>query len=856
MAVHSYWAKHPAEVARELGVGEGGLPADEAEARLARFGPNEIHAHRALSRLRVLWRQIRSPLVLLLVFAAIASALSGEWSDALIVGVILAASIGVGYRREYRAETAIAAMLERIRVTAEVVRDGATVTVPVREVVPGDLLVLSAGSIVAADAVLVEATDLHVDDAVLTGESFPVVKQPGLVGAAAGLRERTNCMYFGTNVRSGTGRALVVATGAATAFGAIARRLAARAPETEFERGLRRFGLLLLVAMLVMIVVVLVVNVLLGRPVLDTLLFAIALAVGLSPELLPAIVGVNLSHSAQALAEHGVLVRRLDAIENLGSMDVLCTDKTGTLTEGVVRVAGAYDTSGAPSDGVMELAVLNAALQAGLPNPMDAALLAERTTAPAGAEKLAEIPYDFTRKRLSVIVRRADRIELVMKGAVDRVLDACTHLVDGTPIDERVRDEVEARQRAWGDDGIRVLAVATRVLLPRARYTVDDEQDLALVGFVTMFDRPRSDAAAALAALRGLGVHTKIITGDSRHVARHIANEVGLAGAKLLTGDELRVLTAVALVRAVADADVFAEVDPNQKERILNALRRGGAVVGFFGDGVNDTPAMHAADVSLSVESAVDIAKATADLVLTRKGLDVITRGIEAGRHTFANTLKYILTTTSANLGNMMSMAVASLLLPFLPLTAGQVLLNNFLSDVPAVGIAGDRVDPELVAAPRRWDTRFIRRFMLEFGLLSSLFDALTFIVLLYGFSASMREFRTGWFVESLFTELVIALVVRTRRPSWRSRPGSLLMWMTVAVAVVAFAIPYVPHASVLGFTTPPVAMMAAIFAITFAYVIASELMKSWFYRGNANIGVSVSVARSDQLLPISSASS
>ncbi len=692
-------------------------------------------------------------------------------------------------------------------------------------------MVLSAGSIVPADAILIEASDLHVDDAVLTGESFPVLKHVGPSAEDSSPRERSGCVYFGTNVRSGSGRALVVATGMRTAFGAIVQRLASRAPETDFERGLRRFGMMLLVAMLVMIVIVLAVNVLLGRPVIDTLLFAIALAVGLSPELLPAIVGVNLSRAATSLASAGLLVRRLDAIANLGSMTVLCTDKTGTLTEGVVRVAGAFDARGQVAQPVMKLAALNARLHAGLPNPMDAAILEACAETEDAVEKICEIPYDFTRKRVSVVARTNGEIRLVMKGAVAQVLEVCTRLSDGTALDATVRDELEARNQAWGGEGIRVLAVATRPLEQRASYGVEDERDLALAGFVTLYDRPKPDAATAISTLCERGVRVKMITGDSRHVASHVAGEVGFVGTRLLTGADLHELTDVALVRAAAVTDVFAEVDPNQKERILRALRRGGEVVGFFGDGVNDTPAMHAADVSLSVESAVDVAKATADLVLTRKGLDVITRGIEEGRRTFANTLKYILTTTSANLGNMMSMAVASLVLPFLPLTAGQVLLNNFLSDVPAVGIASDNVDPELVAAPRRWDTRFIGRFMLEFGALSSAFDAATLVVLTHGFAASVHEFRTGWFVESLWTELAIALVVRTQRRSWRSRPGRVLVWSTLGVAAVALALPYVPLTATLGFVAPPPLLIVAIFGITVAYVLASEATKAWFYQ-------------------------
>jgi Mg2+-importing ATPase len=827
----AYWSQEPSEIVHALGATLDGLSSEDAAQRLSRFGANEIKVRKRASRAHLLWRQIRSPLVLLLVFAAVVSVGSGEWVDASIVAAIVGASVGIGYWREYRAETAIAALLERIQATAQVVRDGREMTIPLRDVVRGDLVVLGAGSIVPADAVLTAATELHVDDAVLTGESFPALKRPGICAPNATIRERTNCVHFGTNVRSGTARAIAIRTGRETELGAIADRLGSRAPETDFERGLRRFGLMLLVAMLVMIVVVFAVNVLLGRPIIDTLLFAIALAVGLSPELLPAIVSTNLARSAQILAGAGVLVRRLDAIENLGSMSVLCTDKTGTLTEGVVRVDGAFDARGVASPHVMELAKLNASLQAGLPNPMDAAILEGERVDLSSTDKLAEIPYDFTRKRVSVVARRDGSISLITKGAVARVLDDCTHLIDGTPIDNRVRAELEARHKAWAEAGIRVLAVATRTVAFKTVYAVDDESELALAGFITLFDNPKVDAQPALHRLDDLGVRVKMITGDSCHVARHVAEQVGFRGAQLLTGRDLNEMTDVALRRAAIDTDLFAEVDPNQKERILRALRQAGEVVGFFGDGINDAPAMHAADVSISVESAVDVAKATADMVLTKKGLDVIARGIEEGRRTFANTLKYILTTTSANVGNMISMAAVSLVLPFLPLTAGQILLNNFLSDVPAVGIATDRVDAELVARPRRWDIRFISRFMVEFGLLSSAFDALTFVILMFAFNASVTEFRTGWFVESLFTELVIALVVRTRRRFWKSPVGSTLVWTTALVALIAFALPYTPISGWLGFTAPPPLLMLAVAALTAAYVGASELLKSWFYR-------------------------
>jgi Mg2+-importing ATPase len=685
--------------------------------------------------------------------------------------------------------------------------------------------------------VLLEANDLHVNQAVLTGESFPVGKEPGVHPPETPLAGRTSCVFLGTNVRSGSARCLVVATGAATAFGSIAHRLALRPPETEFDRGVRRFGYLLTSAMLIMVLLVFVAHVLQGRPRIETLLFSIALAVGLSPELLPAILNVNLARGAEVMSRHGVLVRRLNAIENLGSMDVLCTDKTGTLTEGVVQVEGAYDPTGERADDVLELAAINASLETGLPSPLDDAILKARTPDLTRLRKRAEIPFDFVRKRVSVVFDGREGARLVAKGAFHHVLEISDRLPDGSPLDEARRAALEARYEGWSRSGIRALAVATRDLgdaRDRASYGREDERELTFRGFVTFLDRPKEGVADAITTLGRLGVSIKLITGDSRLVAEHVAGLVGLPRERVLTGAQLDDLHDDALWHAAERTDLFVEVDPNQKERIILALKKTGHVVGFLGDGVNDAPAMHAADTSLSVEQAVDVAREAADFVLLERHLDVIRRGVEEGRRTFANTLKYVLTTTSANLGNMVSMALASLFLPFLPLLAGQILLNNFVSDIPAVGIAADSVDPELVDRPRRWNMRFIARFMVEFGVLSSLFDLLTFAGLLVLFHATPELFRTGWFVESLLTELAIALVVRTRRPFFRSRPGRVLLISTLVLVPVTFAIPYVPYAGLLGFVPLPASLLAGLAAVTVVYVGAAEVTKRWFYRRSA----------------------
>jgi Mg2+-importing ATPase len=827
-----YWTRDARALETELRSGPDGLSHAESTLRLREYGPNELKAHQGASRASIFFRQVRSPLLLLLLFAAGASAVTGDWIDASIVLLIIVATVGIGYSREYSAQAAADALKARLQVRCEVLRDGRSTELPVSDIVPGDVVLLSAGTLVPADAVVLEASDFFVSEAVLTGESFPTQKKPAvLTDPGAAIAERTNTVFLGSNVRSGTARCLVVATGASTEFGAIAHRLTLRPPETEFERGIRRFGYLLTSAMLVLVLLVFVAHVFRGRPPVETLLFSVALAVGLSPELLPAILTVNLARGAQMMARRGVLVRRLNAIENLGSMDVLCTDKTGTITEGVVQLEGAYDGDGRRSDDVLNLAVCNAALETGITSPLDAAILAACPVHPETPTKLAEIPFDFVRKRVTIAVQSSAGTQLVTKGAFHHVMEICTRLSDGSAITESIQARLEHQYDSWAVNGIRVLAVASRIIPPKAEYGHDDEHEMTFRGFLTFLDRPKEGVDVTIRELRRLGVAIKIITGDSRLVAQHVAKLVGLRADRLLTGHQLDELHDEALWKAAEETDLFAEVDPNQKERIILSLKKMGHVVGFMGDGVNDAPAMHAADASLSVEQAVDVAREAADFVLIEHGLDVIQRGIEEGRRTFANTLKYVLITTSANLGNMVSMAGASLFLSFLPLTAGQILLNNFISSIPAVGIADDSVDEELVSQPRRWDIGFIGRYMVTFGLLSSGFDYLTFGVLLRVFHAPPVLFRTGWFVESLLTQLIVTLVMRTQGPFFRSRPGRVLLLSTTVLIPIALLIPYLPFAEVFGFVPLPAVLVVVIVSITVSYVTATELMKLWFYR-------------------------
>ncbi|HET7087340.1 MAG TPA: magnesium-translocating P-type ATPase [Anaerolineae bacterium] len=830
----AYWNTPADQLLKSLQATPDGLSTSEAQQRLKDWGPNALKVRRRVTPWGLLLNQFKSPLVLILLFAVAVSAFVKEWTDAAVILTIVVGSALITFSQEYSATNAVEKLRARLTYTVMGQRDGRPQSVPAEAIVPGDVVMLSAGSLIPADGVVLDARDFFVNQAVLTGETFPVEKKPGTAPESASLTERTNCVFMGTTARSGAARVLIVQTGAATAYGQIADRLSLRPPETEFERGIRHFGLMLTQVMVALILVVFAMNVISAKPPIDSLLFAIALAVGISPELLPAIITINLSKGAREMAQHGVIVRQLNAIENFGSMDVLCTDKTGTLTEGVVRLDGALDVRGNPSDEVFRYAYLNAHFQTGLSNPLDEAITAHHPLDLSDVAKLGEVPYDFVRKRLSVVVGEGNQPPVfITKGALDNVLAVCRHIRGGEgvlPLDAAESERIAQRFAQWSAQGFRVLGVAIKSLTPPSVYSRDDERDMIFVGFLLFFDPPKPDARLAIAALAKLGVRLKIITGDNRRVAVHVAEAVGMPVEGVLSGAELNVLRDEAVWHIVEHTDLFVDVDPNQKERIIRALKKMGHVVGYLGDGINDAPALHDADVGISVEGAVDVAREAADFVLLERGLDVLRRGIEEGRVTFANSLKYVFTTTSANFGNMFSMAGASLFLPFLPLLAKQILLNNFLSDFPAIAIAGDDVDRELVETPHRWDVKFIRNFMIVFGLVSSAFDYLTFGLLLFIVHAAPEQFQTGWFVESLLTELLVMFVVRTRRPFYKSKPGRWLAISTLIVTLITLAIPYLPFSAPLGFVPLPMEVMAFLLCITLLYLIATEVAKRIFY--------------------------
>jgi Mg2+-importing ATPase len=796
-----------------------GLDSREAEARLASVGPNEP-AHARRSPLAEIAPLLGNPLALVLLFASGLSALLGQTVDAAFIAAMVALSVVVNFVQTWRSQRAAETLRARVSPTATVMRDGTWTELPRRELVPGDLIRLSAGDLVPADARLLDARDLHVQQAALTGESLPAEKY-----AAAAEGDPQGSVWLGTSVVSGTAVARVVATGGQTQFGDVVVRLSARAPETEFERGLRHFGLLITRTVLVLVLVLLAASLALHRPPFESLLFAVALAVGLTPEFLPMITTVTLAQGAARMAREHVIVKHLSAIQNLGSIDVLCSDKTGTLTVGELRLDGSYGPDCGEDPRPLALARVNSRLQTGIKSPLDVAILAvegDGGSSPPGDgwDKLDEVPFDFERRRLSIVARRGEERLMITKGAPDAILDV---LRDADP-------EARRRWREWiaaaGERGVRALAVAYKEAGAQSAWTAADERDLVLAGFLTFHDPPRTDAAEAVAALRRDGVTLKVISGDDPAIARHTCEAVGVEAGEVLSGADIDRMSDAALAHAAEQTTVFARTSPAQKTRILLALKNRGHVVGFMGDGINDAPSLHAADVGIAAPGAVDVAREAADLLLTERGLTVLHGGILAGRRAFGNVMKYLLMGTSSNFGNMLSMALASLLLPFLPMLPTQILLNNLLYDLSQVTIPTDAVDAGWTHKPRKADIGLVRRFMVYVGPISSIFDFLTFFVLLRVFHADEKFFHTGWFVESLCTQTLVLFVIRTFGRPWRSRPSPALVATVLAVVAVGIAIPMTPLAALLGFVPLPMSYFAFLAVATVAYLALVEIVK------------------------------
>ncbi len=829
-----FWTLTPEQALGTLASAKQGLTEAEAVRRAALHGPNRLHPKKRTDAPALVLAQFKNPITLILILAAVLAFFLHDTTNATIVLLIVVASALLGFLQERGATQAVAKLLAVVQVRTTLLRDGQEVDVAIDNVVPGDVIVLNAGDVIPADSRLLESTDLFVDEATLTGETFPAEKDVAALASDAVLKDRHNMLFMGTHVVSGMGSAVVTATGLETEFGAISHRLQLRPPETEFERGVRRFGNLLAEITLLFVIGIFAANVYFARPMLDSFLFSLALAVGLTPQLLPAIISVNLSHGARRMAAQRVIVKRLASIEDFGSMDALCSDKTGTLTEGLVTVQSTLGVDGTPSDRVLAYAQVNAQLQTGFTNPVDVALTQTPAADISEYRKLDEVPYDFVRKRLSVLVERHGRRELITKGALAPLLAVCSHAEreNGEVVElAEVRAGIETIYRDLSAKGLRVLGVARRDIDGEGRIRKEDEAGLRFLGFLVLFDPPKTGVSELLAELRGLGVTLRVVTGDNQLVALETARQVGLPDPVVLTGSELRAMSDAALLQRVSDVNVFAEIEPNQKERLILALRKAGHVVGYIGDGINDVSALHVADVGISVNTAVDAAKEAADIVLLDKDLEALVQGIREGRATFTNTLKYVFMATSANFGNMFSMAGASLFLPFLPLLPKQILLMNLLTDLPEMTIATDSVDPEAVEKPRRWNVKLIRRFMVTFGIVSSVFDFLAFGVLLLVFRASAAQFRTGWFLESVASAALIVLVMRTRRAFFRSRPSRYLLAATVAVVAATMAIPFTPLGSLFGFEPLPALFLPVIAGIVVLYFGAAEATKRLFYR-------------------------
>ncbi len=811
-----------------------GLTSEEVSEKQQKYGINSLKTVKKQSSVGLFLNQFKSPVTLILLLAALLSFFLQDPVDALIIVIIVLFSTLLGFWQEKTAGNAVSQLLNLIRVRATVLRDGQKSELPIEEIVPGDIIFLSAGDVIPADCLLIKEDELFVDEAAFTGETFPVEKDVTVLPDKTPLSKRTNSLFMGSHVISGTATALAFVTGMSTEFGHVSQNLGKKAPLTDFERGIKKFGNLLMQITLVMVIFLFGVNVLLHKPVLDSLLFTLAIAVGITPQLLPAIISVNLSQGAKRMAQAQVIVKRLNSIENFGNMNVLCSDKTGTLTEGKVKVDRALDYSGKENKEVLRMAKINAALQQGFKNPIDEAISAVEVDGFKEYVRVDEIPYDFIRKRLSLLIDDGQQHKLITKGAVNQILEVCTKVIDENgniiPI-ENARGMTQQLYTTLSEKGYRTLGIAYKDCGDATVLSKTDEQDMIFAGFVSLYDPPKAGIIDTINEFQQYGVRLKIITGDNALIAKSMSQQIGMDHAVILTGGKMREMSDTAFLHRVSKVDVFAEVEPNQKEQIILALKKAGKVVGYMGDGINDVSAIHAADVGLSVNTAVDVAKEAADIVLLNQDLNVLIEGMKEGRRTFANTQKYIFMATSANFGNMFSMAGASLFLSFLPLLPKQVLLTNLMTDLPSMAISSDNVDEEWILKPRSWDIKFIKRFMVSFGLLSSIFDYITFGVLLFVFHAAEQEFHTGWFIESVVSATFIVLVVRTQKTFVKSRPGKYLLLATLFVIFFALALPYLPFAGLLGFVPLPFIFYPVLLAIVALYILFAELMKKWFYK-------------------------
>jgi len=817
-----------------------GLTSDEAKQRLRLHGPNSLVGESRFAPLLGFLAFFANPLVLILLAASAISIVLGDHVGGTIIIAIVLLSVVVNFYMEFQARHAVEDIRKQVATTAAVLRDGHELELPVAELVPGDIIRLNAGDLAPADARLLDSKDLHVRESALTGESLPVDKAASdLPAGQHTIADASNSLFLGTAVQTGIGTAVIVRTGKDTAFGAIAQRLAMRPPETEFGRGIRHFGLMITRVMMLLVLFVLLVNIVLHRPLLESFLFSVALAVGMTPEMMPMIITISLAQGARRMARKKVLVKQLTAIEDFGSVEILCSDKTGTLTEGEIALDRHVDVEGRDNDDVLRFVYLNSYFQTGIKSPLDDAILKYQRPAITEYEKVDEIPFDFNRKRLSVVVRRGGEDLLITKGEAESVFAICaTVTIEGAPqpFDESRRAQAAETLKKLSADGYRALGVAVRKVEKQDAYALAAEREMTLAGFAAFLDPPKEGIVAVLEALKKNGVSVVIMTGDNQYVTQKVAHDVGLPTDRIVTGDQLDTMDDAALAYQAEHGAIFARVSPEQKNRVILGLKARGLVVGYIGDGINDAPSLHTADVGISVMNGVDVAKDAAKIILLEKDLAVLNDGVMEGRRCFANIMKYIIMGTSSNFGNMFSMAAASLFLKFLPMLPTQILLNNFLYDTSQIAVPGDNVDPALLHKPKRWQIGFIRQFMTIIGPISSIYDFLTFGVLLWMFHAATNAplFRTGWFVESLATQTLVVFVIRTAGNPFKSRPSGQLLISVVAITVVGAVLPYTPLGPLLGFTPLPLSLLGAISLLGLTYLFLVQVVKTWFYRRHA----------------------
>ena len=833
-----FWQQSVPDLLAHLNAKASGLTGSEAADRLKQVGPNILRPPRKRALVIQFLARFKNPLVIILLVASAVSAFTGDVTSFLIISAIVVMSVTLDFIQEHRAGKAADELRQSVAIRVQALRDGKGIEIPVESLVPGDVVLLAAGDLIPGDGRVLEAKDFFVKQALLTGESYPIEKFPReLPDVGQDMADAVNSVFMGTSVVSGSAQVLICRTGPDTSLGEIADTLIKKPPPTAFEQGTQRFGMLIMRFTILLVLFVVLANAYFHRPWLESFLFAVALAVGLTPELLPMVVSVTLARGAMRMAKKKVIVKRLQSIHNLGSMDVLCTDKTGTLTEARIRLERHVDGFGNDSRRVLELAYLNSFFESGLRSPMDDAILEHREIDTTAWKKIDEVPFDFERRRVSVLVDNGEQRLLLVKGAPEDLLRLCVHC-EGTveknprPLEEADLTRLRALYEELAREGFRVLGVAWKQVGPDYHHAVvNDETELVFAGFAAFLDPPKKSAREALAKLSDAGVAVKVVTGDNELVTRHICEKLGLPITGILTGAEMQGMDDHALQARVEEVNLFCRVNPTQKNRVILALKQRGRVVGYMGDGINDAPSLHSADIGISVESAVDVAKGAAEMILLEQDLNVLYDGVIEGRRTFGNIMKYIMMGTSSNFGNMFSMAGATLFLPFLPMLPVQILLNNLLYDVSELPIPLDSVDDEYLTQPRHWNMTFIRNFMLSVGPVSSIFDFLTFYIMLHMFHAGEELFHTGWFVESMATQVLVIFIIRTRRNPFKSRPNVWLAICSLSVVFLAVVFPFTPLGRYFGFVAPPFSFYLVLAGLVLFYLFAVEGMKQWFFR-------------------------